>query len=68
MRLHLARSEARFTDAGELILLPEQNRSRWNQAMIAEAVGLDWVELVQHAHLVELRRRILRDVQLSRPD
>src|SRR5439155_17982258 len=40
MRLHLARSEARFTDAGELILLPEQNRSRWNQAMIAEAVAL----------------------------
>jgi RNA polymerase sigma factor (sigma-70 family) len=40
MRLHLARSEARFTDAGELVLLPDQDRSRWDRAMIAEAVTL----------------------------
>jgi len=35
---------------------------------VVDEPGSDWVELVQHAHLVELRRRILRDVQLSRPD
>jgi RNA polymerase sigma-70 factor (ECF subfamily) len=40
MRLHLARAEARFTPAGELVLLPDQDRSQWNRAMIAEAVGL----------------------------
>jgi RNA polymerase sigma factor (sigma-70 family) len=40
MRLHLARAEARFDAAGELILLPEQNRSLWNRRMIADAVTL----------------------------
>jgi predicted RNA polymerase sigma factor len=40
MRLHLARAEARFTPAGELVLLPDQDRSRWNRAMIQEAIAL----------------------------
>jgi RNA polymerase sigma factor (sigma-70 family) len=40
MRLHLARSRARFTDAGELVLLPDQDRSLWERSMIAEAVAL----------------------------
>jgi RNA polymerase sigma factor (sigma-70 family) len=40
MSLHLARSEARFTDTGELVLLPHQDRSRWDRSMIAEAVAL----------------------------
>src|SRR2546421_4213914 len=47
MRLHLAPAQARFTDAGELILLPDQDRSRWNRSMITagrklmrEAAGL----------------------------
>ena len=40
MRLHLARAEARFTDAGQLILLPDQDRSRWDHAMIAQSVAL----------------------------
>jgi predicted RNA polymerase sigma factor len=40
MRLHLARSEARFTDAGELVLLPDQDRSRWDRSMIAEGVAM----------------------------
>jgi len=40
MRLHLARAEARFTDAGDLVLLPDQDRSRWDRSMIAEAVAL----------------------------
>jgi RNA polymerase sigma-70 factor (ECF subfamily) len=40
MRLHLARAEARFDVRGELILLPDQDRSRWNRRMIAEAVAM----------------------------
>jgi RNA polymerase sigma-70 factor (ECF subfamily) len=40
MKLHLARTGARFTEAGELILLQEQDRSRWDGALIAEAVRL----------------------------
>jgi predicted RNA polymerase sigma factor len=40
MRLHLARTEARFTDAGELILLPDQDRSRWDRSMITEGITL----------------------------
>ena len=40
MRLHLARAEARFTHAGELVLLPGQDRSLWNRLMITEAVTL----------------------------
>jgi RNA polymerase sigma factor (sigma-70 family) len=40
MRLHLARVEARFTEAGELILLQDQDRSRWDRAMIAEGITL----------------------------
>ena len=38
MRLHLARSGARFDTAGEIVLLPEQDRSRWDSAAIADAV------------------------------
>ena len=40
MRLHLARAEARFTSAGELILLQDQDRSLWNQSMITEGIRL----------------------------
>ena len=40
MRLHLARAEARFTGAGELILLPKQDRSLWDRSMIAEGIAL----------------------------
>jgi RNA polymerase sigma factor (sigma-70 family) len=40
MRLHLARAEARFTEAGEIILLRDQDRSRWDRTMIAEATAL----------------------------
>lgn len=40
MRLHLARAEARFTEVGELVLLSDQDRSRWDQSMIAGAVNL----------------------------
>ncbi len=40
MLLHDARREARLDDAGEIILLEEQDRSRWNQSHIAEALPL----------------------------
>ncbi|HVV08438.1 RNA polymerase sigma factor [Amycolatopsis sp.] len=38
--LHDARAEARYTSSGEVVLLADQDRKRWNQAEIAEAVGL----------------------------
>jgi RNA polymerase sigma factor (sigma-70 family) len=40
MRLHLARAEARFTGAGELVLLADQGRTLWDQSMIAEGIAL----------------------------
>ena len=40
MRLHLARSAARFNATGELILLPEQDRSLWDRDGIAEGVRM----------------------------
>jgi RNA polymerase sigma factor (sigma-70 family) len=40
MRLHLARSAARFGSGGEMVLLPEQDRSRWDRDGIAEGVRL----------------------------
>ena len=40
MRLHLARVEARFDAGGKLILLPDQDRLRWDRRMIAEAGAL----------------------------
>jgi RNA polymerase sigma-70 factor (ECF subfamily) len=38
MRLHLARADARFGADGSLVLLPDQDRSRWDRAAIGEAV------------------------------
>ena len=40
MRLHLARADARFGANGELVLLRDQDRSRWDRARIAEAIAL----------------------------
>jgi RNA polymerase sigma-70 factor (ECF subfamily) len=40
MLLHDARRDARSTPAGELVLLEEQDRSRWNRAQIEEGVRL----------------------------
>jgi RNA polymerase sigma factor (sigma-70 family) len=40
MKLNLARSAARFDAAGEMILLPDQDRSLWDKARIAEAIGV----------------------------
>lgn len=40
MLLHDARREAREDEAGEIVLLEEQDRGRWNHAQIAEALPL----------------------------
>jgi RNA polymerase sigma-70 factor (ECF subfamily) len=40
MLLHDARRDARLDAAGELIVLEEQDRGRWNQKQIAEALPL----------------------------
>ncbi len=40
MLLQDARREARLDEAGDLVILEEQDRSRWDQAQIAEALPL----------------------------
>ena len=40
MLLHDARRRARLDDAGDLVLLEDQDRSRWDHAQIAEALPL----------------------------
>jgi RNA polymerase sigma-70 factor, ECF subfamily len=40
MLLHDARRDARIDDAGDLVVLEEQDRSRWNHSQIAEALPL----------------------------
>jgi len=45
MLLHDARRDARLDDAGDLIILEEQDRSRWNRPQIAEALPLVEVAL-----------------------
>ena len=40
MLLHEARRESRTDEAGEIVVLEDQDRSRWNQAQIAEALPM----------------------------
>ncbi len=40
MLLHESRREARTDSLGDIVLLEDQNRSKWNQAMIIEGSGL----------------------------
>lgn len=40
IRLHRARAAARFTSSGEIVRLPEQDRSRWDRQAIADAARL----------------------------
>ncbi len=40
MTYHLARSRARFDAAGEMVLLPEQDRTLWDRAAIVEGIDL----------------------------
>ena len=39
MLLHEARRDARATATGELVLLGQQDRSKWDRALIAEGIG-----------------------------
>ena len=43
MLLHDSRRDARLDDAGDIIVLEKQDRSRWNQRQIAEALPLGTV-------------------------
>jgi RNA polymerase sigma factor (sigma-70 family) len=38
MKVNLARSAARFDDAGEMVLLPDQDRNLWDKTRIAEGI------------------------------
>jgi RNA polymerase sigma-70 factor (ECF subfamily) len=38
MKLNLARAAARFDAAGDMVLMPDQDRSLWDKARIAEAI------------------------------
>jgi RNA polymerase sigma-70 factor (ECF subfamily) len=40
MKLNLARSRARFDESGEMVLLPDQDRSLWDGAAIGEGIEL----------------------------
>lgn len=40
MLLHESRRDARTDDSGDIVLLADQDRSRWNQALIQEGVEL----------------------------
>ena len=40
IKLNLARSAARFDAAGEIVLLPDQDRGLWDHASIADAIAL----------------------------
>jgi len=40
MLLHDARRDARVDEAGEVVLLEDQDRARWDRAQIAECIGL----------------------------
>jgi RNA polymerase sigma factor (sigma-70 family) len=39
MKLNLARSAARFDEAGEIVLMPDQDRSLWDRPSIAEGIA-----------------------------
>src|SRR5437660_12418424 len=40
MRLHLARAESRFDEAGGLMLLQDQDRGRWDRERVASGIAL----------------------------
>jgi RNA polymerase sigma factor (sigma-70 family) len=40
MRLHIARAPARFDAAGDMVLLPDQDRSLWDAAAVADGVAM----------------------------
>jgi predicted RNA polymerase sigma factor len=40
MRLHLARAGARFDGGGELVLIEDQDRGRWDRSLIDQAIAI----------------------------
>ena len=59
MKLNLARSAARFDAAGEMVLLPDQDRSRWDRDAIAEGVRtLDTAALLRRPGPYQLQAAI----------
>jgi RNA polymerase sigma-70 factor (ECF subfamily) len=40
MKLHLARGQSRFDAAGQMVLLADQDRARWDRSLIGDAIGL----------------------------
>jgi predicted RNA polymerase sigma factor len=40
MKLHLARGTSRFDEAGDMVMLADQDRSRWNRVLITEGISL----------------------------
>ena len=44
MKLHIARGESRFSESGEMVLLANQDRARWDRVHIADAIAL-----IEHA-------------------
>jgi RNA polymerase sigma-70 factor, ECF subfamily len=50
MLLHESRREARATPAGDIVLLEDQDRTRWNRAFIAEGKGLVERSLATRRH------------------
>ena len=60
MNLHLARAAARFDQAGELILLRDQDRSRWDRQMIAEAIAMiEWAAALKRPGPYQLQAAIV---------
>ncbi len=50
MLLHDARRDARIDERGELVLLDEQDRKRWDHAQIAEGLALSEAAIAANAH------------------
>src|SRR6202041_530982 len=50
MLLHDARRDARIDERGEIVLLEEQDRARWDRAQIAEGLTLSEAAIKAHAH------------------
>ena len=50
MLLHDARRDARIDERGEIVLLEEQDRARWDRAQIAEGLALSEAAISADAH------------------
>jgi len=60
MRLHLARADTRFGADADLVLLPDQDRSRWDHVAIAGAIELlTRAERMNRAGAYQLQAAIL---------